>query len=222
MLAGPEVAPKKGTSVNHLMIMLHGVGASGDDLISLAAPFQKEFPSMCFASPNAPFPYDNASFGHQWFSLQDMSKDTLIKDLRVSELYLNEFIDNKLKLLGLSDEHLTVLGFSQGTMVALHTLMRRPNPAALLLGFGGMMILPELLDHELKSRPRVALMHGDQDNVVPIAHMHTTYKALKKLGVEVSRHVYEGLGHSISQEGICDAITAIKKFTNDQAKQICI
>jgi phospholipase/carboxylesterase len=201
-LSGPQRPPASGGAAKKLIIFLHGLGADGSDLIDLAFDFASAFPDAHFLSPNAPFHCDMAPYGYQWFSLKERTETVLLSGIREAEPILNNYIDTALKTHNLTDKDVTYIGFSQGTMMALHTILRRPTPCAALLGFSGALVAPQLLAKELKSRPNVMLIHGDQDNVVPIAALDSAVNALTSVNVPVSSHICSGLGHGIDQPGI--------------------
>lgn len=209
-LNGPEVAPQSGKA-KHLVVFLHGVGADGNDLISLASIFGKAFPDVHFCSPNAPEPCDMAPFGHQWFSLQNRKSEVMYAGIERTRPLLNEYIDSKLMQLGLGDDKLVVFGFSQGTMTALHVMLRRPNPCAGIIGFSGAMLSSHKLSDEIRSYPPVCLIHGDVDTVVPIAGMADAEAALRKAGVEVEAHTRAGLAHGIDEEGLAVAAEFLQR-----------
>ena len=210
MLTGPELKPKNTATPKNLIILFHGLGSDGNNLIDIASVLNRFIPDTHFLSPNAPYPYDMGSTGYQWFSRQDRSKQAAVEGLKKVENTVNDFIDYQLQRFNLSEKNLAVIGFSQGTMVALHSLLRRKSPIALIVGFSGGLVAPELLDTELKSKPPVILIHGEDDEVLPIKWMHDAYKALKAQDVEVEKHSYPHLGHSIGQQGFQLAVSKLK------------
>ena len=129
-LSGPRHAPTNGAAPQNLVILLHGVGADGNDLIGLAPHWARHLPDTEFVSPHAPYPYDKAPQGRQWFSIRDFSPEILLAGVRETAPILNQFIDEQLARTGLSDDRLALVGFSQGTMMALFVALRRtrPNP----------------------------------------------------------------------------------------------
>ena len=200
-LKGPSLAPAQGKP-EQLVMFLHGVGADGNDLIGLAPYFQKVAPQAMFTAPNAPFPFDMAAFGFQWFSLNDFSLEARLRGVQSAAPGLNDFIDKQLKELGLSDDKLFLIGFSQGTMMALHVGLRRQNPPAGIIGYSGMLVGPELLAAEIRSRPRVLLVHGEADPILPFEALPQAVSALEAAGVPVQSDARPGLGHSIDEHGL--------------------
>jgi len=192
-----------------LVVFLHGLGADGNDLISLAPLLEPLLPDTAFVSPHAPYPCDMAPMGRQWFSLMDRDPAEMLEGVRAAAPILNAFLDAELSRLGLTDDRLAVVGFSQGTMTALHTLLRRPKACAVVVGFSGALLAPEILGEEIASRPPVLLVHGDADPVVPFAAMPAAREALDLNGVPVAAYARPGLEHGIDQEGLQLCATAL-------------
>jgi phospholipase/carboxylesterase len=210
MLTGPELSPKSGDKPKQLILFLHGVGADGDNLIDIAHILQPHFPAAQFLSPNALQPYDRAPFGYQWFSLRDTTEQALLAGLNSAMPQLNSYVDQQLKRFDLTEQDLAVIGFSQGCMIALHTFPRRPKPIALVIGLSGSLVAPYLLAKELQSKPSILLMHGEQDQVIPIKYMKLGAQSLKSLGFDIKTHIYPYLEHSIIQEEIEEMIKELK------------
>ncbi|MAF96426.1 MAG: phospholipase [Rhodospirillaceae bacterium] len=205
-LDGPALAPAGGGPPRQLVILLHGVGSNGDDLIGLAPYFQKVAPGALFVSPHAPYPFDMAppgfQAGHQWFSLQDMSAEARLAGTRTAAPVLDAFIDQKLTETGLTEGKLALIGFSQGTMMALYVGLRRANRLAGIIGYSGMLVGPELLADTIQSRPPVLLVHGHADDVVPPDALPAAVAGLEAAGVTVRHHTCPGLGHGLDDDGI--------------------
>ncbi|NQU59924.1 MAG: prolyl oligopeptidase family serine peptidase [Rhodospirillales bacterium] len=201
-LNGPMLAPASGGAAKQLVILAHGVGSDGDDLIGLAPYFQKALPDALFVSPNAPYPFDMAPQGHQWFSLQDASAPARLAGTQTAAPILDAFIDAKLAETGLAEDKLALIGFSQGTMMALHVGLRRAKALAGILGYSGMLVGPELLADSIQSRPPVLLVHGDADDVLPVEALGQAVAGLQAAGVFVKHHTCPGLGHGLDDDGI--------------------
>jgi phospholipase/carboxylesterase len=201
-LSGPTRPPLSGGQPRCLVILLHGLGADGNDLIGLAPYWAPLLPEAEFVSPNAPFPCDMAPWGFQWFSVQDRSPGTVLAGVRASAPMLDAFIDDELAKRGLDEGSAALVGFSQGTMMALFVGLRRAKPFAGIVGFSGRMIGRELLAAELRSRPPVLLVHGTDDPVVPYDSLAAAEAALTAAGVPVETLSCAGMGHSIDQEGL--------------------
>ena len=205
-LDGPRVGPASGGDPDSLVVLLHGLGADGNDLIGLAPQLARSMPGALFVSPNAPFPCDMAPMGRQWFSLQDSSPSAILAGVRVAAPILEGFLDQQLADHGLAEDRLALLGFSQGTMMALHVGLRRPHALAGILGYSGALIGAELLAAEIKSKPPVLLIHGDADEVVPFQAMAAAQSALEANGVPVTTERRPGLGHGIDPQGLAQGL----------------
>jgi phospholipase/carboxylesterase len=201
-LSGPSHPPASGGKPRQLVVLLHGLGADGNDLIGLAPVWAQILPDAEFVSPNAPFPCDMGPYGYQWFSVQDRSFDAVLGGVRAAAPMLDAFIDDALAERGLADKDLALVGFSQGTMMSLHTGLRRAAPVAGILGYSGRLIGGEVLAQEIRSRPRTLLIHGDADPVVPFQSLELAETALKALKVPVETVRRPGLAHGIDEDGL--------------------
>ncbi|MCI5049772.1 MAG: alpha/beta hydrolase [Rickettsiales bacterium] len=213
-LSGPVVQPASEEAPKQIILFLHGLGADGKDLIDLAGPMQQLFPEALFVSPDAPQPCDMAPMGFQWFSLQDRDPEVLMQGARSAEPILNGFIDRLIEKFGVTSENIAVVGFSQGTMMALHALCRRPDPIAAVVGFSGGLVGPQYLASEAQSKSPICLIHGDADEVVPFAAMGMSEQALQENGFSVESHARPGLGHGIDMEGLQTAIAFLQTHLN--------
>jgi phospholipase/carboxylesterase len=201
-LTGPSRPPLSGGKPRRLVILLHGLGADGNDLIGLQQRWGRVVPDAEFISPNAPFPCDMAPYGYQWFSVQDRTPAALLAGLRAAVPSLDAFIDEELQKRGLTEADTALVGFSQGTMMSLYIGLRRAKPLAGILGYSGRLIAPELLASELRSRPPVLLVHGTHDPLVPFESLADAEAALKAAGVPVETLACPGIEHAIDPEGL--------------------
>jgi len=201
-LSGPSRPPAAGGRPSRLVILLHGLGADGNDLIGLAPYWAPLLPTAEFLSPNAPFPCDMAPYGYQWFSAQDRSPAAVLAGVRAAAPFLDAFIDDALAKRGFDDADLALVGFSQGTMMSLYVGLRRSKPVAGIVGFSGRLLAPELLGSELRSRPRTLLVHGTDDPLVPYESLAAAETALTGIGISVETLTCAGVGHSIDENGL--------------------
>ena len=155
------------------MVFLHGYGADGNDLIEIGRAWQGLLPDAAFVSPHAPRPCGQAPIGREWFPLTFRDPDERWNGVQAAAPGLNAFLDAELKRRNLPPSALALVGFSQGTMMALHVGLRRAVPPAAIVGYSGMLIMPddamsEAFAAEIKSRPPVLLIHGDEDQMIPV------------------------------------------------------
>ncbi len=202
-LDGPRIMPASGGAAKHLVVFLHGYGADGNDLIALGQHWRHLLPDAAFVSPHAPeVCAANPYGGRQWFELTFLDPTERSRGVQQAAPLLDAFLDRELAALGLDDSALALVGFSQGTMLALHVGFRRPRAMAGIVGFSGMLVDPDRLGGDLVSRPPVLLVHGDADDVVPVGAIHEARSALAAAGVGVAWHVSPGLPHGIDGDGL--------------------
>ena len=191
-----------GGSPKQIVLLLHGYGSSGADLIALAPHWQRDLPDALFLAPNAPQRLSYLSSGYQWWSLSAFTPQALASGATSAAPAIEAFIDRKLHQYGLTDASLAIVGFSQGTMMALHVGLRRPLKVAAIVGYSGMLTGGHKLSHLPITRPPVLLVHGSADPVVPVAALHAAKTELEHLGIDVTAHVSPGVGHSVDPVGL--------------------
>lgn len=201
-LSGPSHPPHSGGKPRRLVILLHGLGADGNDLIGLAPYWAPHLPDTEFLSPNAPFPCDMAPYGYQWLSARDPSPEARLAGARAAAAILDDFIDEALEQRGLTESDLALVGFSQGTMMSLFVGPRRQRQLAGIVGYSGRLIAPQLLAEEMRSTPPILLVHGTDDPMVPHTSMAEAETMLKGAGIQVESLSCPGIGHSIDGDGL--------------------
>lgn len=194
--------PAAGGAPRQLVVLLHGYGADGRDLLGLAPAWRGSLPHAEFVAPNAPFPCEMSPYGYQWFGFEGRSQEEILAGTRAAAAILDAWLNDALAARGLSDADLALVGFSQGAMMALFVALRRPAPVAAVIGFSGALIGAELLAEELRSRPPVLLVHGDADPVVPFASLAAAAEGLRAVGVPVVTERRPGLPHAIDERGM--------------------
>lgn len=199
-LTGPQMGAQSGKA-ERLVIMCHGFGADGNDLIGLASHWQTMLPAAAFAAPNGPQRCDMSPTGYQWFPISRMDPAELEKGIESAAPLLNEFIDEELDRHDLTPDKLALVGFSQGTMMSLHVGLRRAVAPAAIVGFSGTLGMPDRLP-EITARPPILLVHGDQDDMIPVSAMHGATSALGAAELTVQWHISHGIGHSIGPDGV--------------------
>jgi phospholipase/carboxylesterase len=200
-LDGPRWGPASGGRPKHLVVICHGIGADGHDLISLAPSWGDALPDALFAAPDAPFVHDSG-FGRQWWSVADRSPPVMEAGARRAAPYLHRFIDDEITRLGLPPDAYALAGFSQGAMVVLFVGLRRPIGPRAILAYSGALIAPASLGGELANRAPVLLVHGEVDDVVPATRSRDAEAALTVAGVPVESVFVPGLGHGIDETGV--------------------
>ena len=205
-LDGPRLAPRSG-SAKQLVVFLHGYGADGNDLIDIGRAWQGLLPNAAFVSPHAPRPCGQAPTGREWFPLTFRNPDERWTGVNQAAPILESFLDAELKRHNLPPTALALVGFSQGTMMALHVGLRRAIAPAAIVGYSGMLVMPDNVNvdafaAEVRSRPPVLLIHGDGDQLIPVQALLQAAQGLAALEVPVQWHISAGIGHGIDQEGL--------------------
>jgi len=200
-LTGPSVAAASGTT-KQLVILCHGYGSDGNDLIALAPHWAQLLPDADFIAPNAPQRCDGNPMGYQWFPITRLDPAEIALGVARAAPLLEQFIEEQLQRRGLDGGKLALVGFSQGTMMSLHVGLRRRVGPACIVGYSGALAVPEMLAGEITCRPPVMMIHGDADDMLPVSRMHQAVQALGAAEVPVQWHVSPGLGHGIDQVGL--------------------
>lgn len=205
-LDGPRIAPRSGTA-KQLVVFLHGYGADGNDLIDIGHAWRQWLPDAAFVSPDAPEPCAEAPIGRQWFRIDRSDPGARWNGVTSVAPIVHRFLDEELNRHGLSPNALALVGFSQGTMTALHVGLRRATPPLAIVGYSGRLTVPGQTDfaamkHEIISRPPVLLIHGDMDMVVSPDSLELSAGGLRLLGIEAETHMSHGIGHGIDQDGL--------------------
>lgn len=198
-LVQPPAAGGKPTS---LVVLLHGLGANGADLMGLAPYWAEALPDTAFVAPDAPEPCDMAPYGFQWFSLQDRNPLVMMRGVAAAAPVLDAFLDEILAEHAVAPHRLALVGFSQGTMMSLHVGLRRAAAPAAIVGYSGALLAGPELFLQIRARPPVLLVHGDADPIVPVGALDAATIGLRAVGVTVETERRPGLGHSIDDVGL--------------------
>jgi phospholipase/carboxylesterase len=203
MLDGPRFGPLNGAAPDALVVLVHGFGADGQDLIDLAPVWAEVLPGAAFVAPDGPEPCAGGPFGRQWFSLWDRSAAQLEAGVAQAAAALAPFVMEEAARLGLAPGRVALMGFSQGAMTVLETGLCGALPeVACILAYSGGMIGADRLAGRLAARPAVLLVHGEADEVVPVAASRMAESALAEAGVPVRALYRPGLGHGLDEVGL--------------------
>ena len=201
MIDGPRVSPVSGGAARSLVVFLHGYGADGNDLISLAQQIAPALPHTAFVAPHAPERCPGAPQGRQWFALTMRDPQELVRGVAAARPALDAFLDAEQARWDLDDDACILVGFSQGTMMALHTGPQRPKRLAGILGYSGLLADPAALTGDVR-KPPVMLVHGEADDLIPVAALFAAAQGLAAAEIPVEWHVSPGVAHGIGPDGL--------------------
>ena len=201
-LDGPRMPPKRGGKPDSLVIFLHGYGSNGADLISLAPYWADLLPGAAFVSPNAIEPVPMAPGGYQWFPISNLDPRLMEHGAKAAAPSVDRFIDRELERYSLTPDRVALVGFSQGTMMALHVGLRRQQQIAGIVGFSGVLVGGQTLKEQMRSKPPVLLIHGDRDPTIPIPALFDSAEALAAADHGAQWHISYGVPHSIGPDGL--------------------
>ncbi|MDC9826462.1 dienelactone hydrolase family protein [Devosia sp. ZB163] len=199
-LNGPMLPPKSGGTAKQIVVLLHGYGADGTDLIGLGQHWGEVLPDALFVSPNAPTPCAGNPFGFEWFPLQVDRIAGRIEGAKAAAPVIVEFLEDLWRQTGVTAADTYLIGFSQGAMMALHVGTALPHALRGIVSFSGAFVPAD--DFPVDSKPPVALIHGDLDQVVDPRLSKQAADDLLAAGYDVTLHISNGTAHGIAPDGL--------------------
>ncbi|HYF55868.1 MAG TPA: phospholipase [Salinarimonas sp.] len=198
---GPRLAPRSGRA-RQLVVILHGYGADGNDLIELGRQWQALLPDAAFVAPHAPDLLPGTPMGRQWFPLTFRDPHERWRGVNAAAPALGAFLDAELARHGLGPDRLALVGFSQGAMMALHIGLRRTPAIAGIVALSGLLVLeegkgPDSLKGQARAKPPVLLVHGDGDDVIPVDALFLGLDSLAAAEIPCQWHISMGVGHGV-------------------------
>lgn len=203
--------PLSNNSPKNAIILCHGFGGDGKDISLLANYWRNYLPDTIFICPNAPEKCSVSPQGYQWFDLMDQSEDQILTKSLVAEIKLNKLIDQVKQNNNLETKKIALVGFSQGSMISLQTGIKRKDSINSIVGYSGKIINIEHLENNINSRPKVILMHGDKDEVVPINFFLESKDFFNRNKYEIETKIFKGCEHRIPSEGSSVGLEFLKK-----------
>ena len=211
MIDGPRLQPASGAKPKSLVVFVHGYGADGNDLIGIGRDWTRHLPHTAFVSPNAPQLCAGAGVGRQWFALTMRDPHEYARGAAAARPALDEFLDAELARQGLEENALALVGFSQGTMMALHVGPNRRSRIAGILGYSGLLADPKSLAGQSVQKPPVMLIHGERDDLIPVAAVFSAAQGLAAAEIPVEWHISPGIPHGIGPDGMEIGLSFLKR-----------
>jgi phospholipase/carboxylesterase len=208
---GPRLPPASGASPKSLVVFLHGYGADGNDLIAIGRDWARHLPHTAFVSPNAPHACAGAPMGRQWFPLTMRDPHEFARGVAAARPAVDAFLDAERARYRLDESAVALVGFSQGTMLALHIGPNRPQRLAGILGYSGLLADPAALAGAAIQKPPVVLIHGERDDLIPAAAVFSAAQGLAAAGIPVEWHISTGVPHGIGPDGLELGLAFLKR-----------
>ena len=205
------VKPSSNEKPKQAIILCHGYGGDGKDISVLADNWRRFLPNTIFLCPNAPEVCTINPAGFQWFDLSIDKEEAILEKSLVAEMKLNKFLDEILDDFKLEPENLALVGFSQGCMISIQTGLKSKKQINCILGYSGKVINQKHLSDNIKSKPKIFLMHGANDTIVPPTHLLESKEYLVNQGIKIKTKLFNNCEHRISIEGSSQGLMFLRK-----------
>jgi phospholipase/carboxylesterase len=184
-----------------LVVLLHGVGSRGADLLPLAQGWLQSLPGSVLAAPDGPFPFDGGGSGRQWFSISGVTETNRPQRIAEARPTFDAVLRSAIDQHGLTDhlDRVALVGFSQGSIMALDAIASGRWPVGAVVAYSGRLASPQ--PYSPAGSPRILAVHGAADPVIPVENSIEAVTSLRELGFEADIHVLPGVGHTITAEG---------------------
>ena len=210
-LEAMSIAPLSKNKPQQIVVLCHGYGGDGRDISILATNWQRFLPEAVFLCPNAPEVCALNRRGYQWFDLSSDKEEVILEKSLVAEVKLNTFLDQVLDNFQLGTTNLALVGFSQGCMMSIQIALKKKEQINCLIGYSGKVINQEHLSDKIKSKPKIFLMHGVNDTIVPPTHLLEAKEYLKNQGLKIKTKMFEDCEHRIPVEGVSLGLGFLRK-----------
>jgi len=206
-----SISPFSKNKPQQIIVLCHGYGGDGKDISTLAINWQRFLPEAIFLCPNAPEICAVNPQGYQWFDLSSDKEELILEKSLIAEEKLNTFIDQILNDFQLEPNNLALVGFSQGCMVSIQIALKKKKQISCLIGYSGKVINQKHLSDNIHSKPKIFLMHGANDTLVPPTHLLEAKEYLAKHGLKIKIKLFKDCEHRIPMEGISIGLEFLKK-----------
>ena len=182
-----------------IVLFLHGYGSNGSDLMTLKDYFHLNQSETEFISPNAPESCEFNFFGYQWFALNERTVEEIQRGLKSAFFYLDDIVNNIIKKFEVKTEQISILGFSQGSMLATYYALQKEMSFQNIFSLSGSLPKKILEEIDLKNNnTKYLIFHGKIDDVVSANQALETHQFLVDQKIESQIIIDDNCGHSIS------------------------
>lgn len=182
-----------------IVLFLHGYGSNGSDLMTLKDYFHLNQSEIEFISPNAPESCEFNFFGYQWFALNERTVEEISRGLKSAFFYLDDIVNNIIKKFEVKTEQISILGFSQGSMLATYYALQKEMSFQNIFSLSGSLPKKILEEIDLKKNiTKYLIFHGKIDDVVSANQALETHQFLVDQKIESQIIIDDNCGHSIS------------------------
>ena len=206
-----SISPLSKNKPRQAIVLCHGYGGDGKDISVLAINWQRFLPDAIFLSPNAPEVCAINPQGFQWFDLASDKEEIILEKSLIAEEKLNTFLDQVSNNFQLEPFNLALVGFSQGSMICIQVALKKKEQITCLIGYSGKVINQKHLSDNINSKPKIFLMHGANDTIVPPTHLLEAKEYLKKHGINTKTKMFKNCEHKIPVEGSSLGLGFLKK-----------
>jgi len=206
-----SVTPLSKNKPRQGIILCHGYGGDGKDISSLAINWRRFLPDAIFLCPNAPEICTVNPQGYQWFDLTSEEEEVILEKSLMAEEKLNTFLDQVFDNFQLEPTNLALVGFSQGCMVSIQVGLKKKEQINCIIGYSGKVINQKHLSNNINSKPKIFLMHGENDTIVPPTHLLEAKDYLNKCGLKIKTKLFKNCDHKIPVEGSSLGLGFLKK-----------
>ena len=206
-----QINPLSKDEPKQVIVLCHGYGGDGKNISSLALNWQRFLPEAIFLCPNAPEICAVNPNGYQWFDLTSEKEEIILEKSLAAEEKLNNFLDQIINNFQIESKKLALVGFSQGCMMSIQVGLKRKKEMGCLLGYSGKIINQEHLSKNINSKPKIFLIHGENDTIVPATHLLEAKQYLADCGLKIKTKIIKDCEHKITVEASSLGLEFLKK-----------
>ena len=206
-----SIPPLSKNKPKQAIVLCHGYGGDGKDISALAINWQRFLPDAIFLCPNAPEICAVNPQGYQWFDLTSEKEEIVLEKSLAAEEKLSIFLDQVFDNFKLKPTNLALVGFSQGCMISIQVGLKKKEQINCLIGYSGKVINQKHLSNNINSKPKILLMHGANDTIVPPTHLLEAKEYLNNQVIKIKTKLFKNCEHKIPVEGVSLGLGFIRK-----------